>query len=70
MGWIIRTNHVGKSRFHVCSFKVVDPLSDILALLRPRTVETYGLVSGGTWALDFPRPYKGLPVFTLSGIIP
>jgi len=37
-----------------------DPLSDILALLRPRTVETYGLVSGAEWALDFPRPYQGV----------
>ncbi len=38
----------------------MDPLSDILALLRPRTVETYGLVSGGEWALDFPRMYQGI----------
>jgi AraC-like DNA-binding protein len=38
----------------------MDPLSDILFLLRPRTVETYGLVSGGDWALDFPRAYQGI----------
>jgi AraC-like DNA-binding protein len=39
---------------------VLDPLSDILALLRPRTVETYGVVTGGEWALDFPRCYPGI----------
>jgi AraC-like DNA-binding protein len=38
----------------------MDPLSDILALLRPRTVETYGIVSGNVWALDFPRAYQGI----------
>ncbi|WP_445680103.1 AraC family transcriptional regulator [Radicibacter daui] len=37
----------------------MDPLSDILSLLRPRSVETYGLTTGGTWALDFPRGYLG-----------
>ncbi len=39
---------------------MTDPLSDILALLRPRTVETYGIVSGGVWALDLPRGYQGV----------
>jgi AraC-like DNA-binding protein len=53
-------NHAGKSRFLIRSFKMMDPLSDILALLRPRTVESYGLVSGGAWALDFPRAYQGI----------
>lgn len=39
---------------------MMDPLSDILALLHPSTVETYGVVSGGEWALDFPRRYEGI----------
>ena len=39
---------------------MTDPLSDILALLRPKSVETYGIVSGGEWALDFPRAYQGI----------
>ena len=38
----------------------MDPLSDILALLQPKSVETYGVVSGGDWALDFPRRYEGI----------
>jgi AraC-like DNA-binding protein len=38
----------------------MDPLSDILALLRPRTVETYGVVSGGAWALNLFRGYQGV----------
>lgn len=38
----------------------MDALSDILALLKPRTVETYGVVSGGVWALDLPRGYQGV----------
>jgi len=44
----------------------MDPLSDILALLRPRTVETYGLASGGEWALDFPRAYQGIKFGALA----
>jgi len=38
----------------------MDPLSDILALLQPKSVETYGVTSGGDWALDFPRRYEGI----------
>ncbi|MGO4351529.1 AraC family transcriptional regulator [Rhizobium sp. RAF36] len=38
----------------------MDPLSDILALLQPKSVETYGVMSGGEWALDFPRSYEGI----------
>jgi AraC-like DNA-binding protein len=39
---------------------MTDPLSDILSLLRPRSVETYGIVTGGDWALDFPRGFEGI----------
>jgi AraC-like DNA-binding protein len=38
----------------------MDPLSDILALLKPRTVETYGVVSGGVWALNLSKGYQGV----------
>jgi AraC-like DNA-binding protein len=38
----------------------MDTLSDILALLKPRTVQTYGIVSGGVWALNLPRGYQGV----------
>jgi AraC-like DNA-binding protein len=44
----------------------MDPLSDILALLRPRTVDTYGLLAGGEWALDFPRGYVGIKFGALA----
>ncbi|KQV27167.1 hypothetical protein ASC97_24925 [Rhizobium sp. Root1203] len=40
--------------------QIMDPLSDILALLQPKSVDTYGVVSGGEWALDFPRVYEGI----------
>ncbi len=37
-----------------------DPLSDILALLRPRAVQTYGLSVGGTWAMESRQCYSGI----------
>lgn len=34
---------------------LVDPLSDVLSILRPKTFVSAGLDAGGEWALDFPR---------------
>lgn len=35
-------------------YDVVDPLSDVLSLLRPRTAISAGLDAGGQWAIRFP----------------
>lgn len=37
----------------------MDPLSDILSLLRPRTAISAGLDAGGDWAIQFP-PHEGI----------
>ncbi|WP_454857776.1 AraC family transcriptional regulator [Rhizobium binxianense] len=34
----------------------MDPLSDVLSLLRPRSYVTGGLTAGGRWSLRFPAP--------------
>ncbi|MGX9991184.1 AraC family transcriptional regulator [Rhizobium sp. Z1P35] len=34
----------------------MDPLSDVLALLKPRSYVSAGLDAGGAWAIDFPPP--------------
>ncbi|MBX5227821.1 AraC family transcriptional regulator [Rhizobium sp. NLR9b] len=34
----------------------MDPLSNVLALLKPRSYVSAGLNAGGAWALDFPPP--------------
>lgn len=37
----------------------MDPLSDVLSLLRPRTAISAGLDAGGDWAIQFP-PHEGI----------
>jgi hypothetical protein len=34
----------------------MDPLSNVLALLKPRSYVSAGLDAGGAWAIDFPPP--------------
>jgi AraC-like DNA-binding protein len=42
----------------------MDPLSDVLALLRPRTYSSGGFDAGGAWSIQFPR-YKGVKCYAV-----
>jgi AraC-like DNA-binding protein len=41
-----------------------DPLSDVLALLRPRTYSSGGFDAAGEWSIQFPR-YKGVKCYAV-----
>jgi AraC-like DNA-binding protein len=43
---------------------VMDPLSDVLALLRPRTYSSGGFDAGGEWSIQFPR-YEGVKCYAV-----
>src|ERR1700733_2421105 len=43
---------------------VMDPLSDVLALLRPRTYSSGGFDAGGEWSIQFPR-YEGIKCYAV-----
>ena len=34
---------------------IMDPLSDVLALLKPRSYVSAGFDAGGDWSIQFPR---------------
>lgn len=42
----------------------MDPLSDVLSLLKPRTAISAGLDAGGEWAIRFP-PHDGVKFNTV-----
>jgi AraC-like DNA-binding protein len=42
----------------------MDPLSDVLALLRPRTYSSGGFDAGGHWSIQFPR-YQGIKCYAV-----
>jgi AraC-like DNA-binding protein len=42
----------------------VDPLSDVLSLLRPRTYSSGGFDAGGEWSFQFPR-YEGIKCYSV-----
>ena len=42
----------------------MDPLSDVLALLRPRTFSSGGFDAGGEWSIQFPR-YEGIKCYAV-----
>jgi len=42
----------------------MDPLSDVLALLRPRTYSSGGFDAGGEWSIQFPR-YEGIKCYAI-----
>lgn len=42
----------------------MDPLSDVLALLRPRTYSAGGFDAGGEWSIRFPR-YEGIKCYAM-----
>src|ERR1700733_8096845 len=42
----------------------MDPLSDVLALLRPRTFSSGGFDAGGEWAIEFPQ-YEGIKCYAV-----
>jgi AraC-like DNA-binding protein len=42
----------------------MDPLSDVLALLRPRTYSSGGFDAGGEWSIQFPR-YNGIKCYAV-----
>jgi AraC-like DNA-binding protein len=43
----------------------MDPLSDVLALLRPRTYSAGGFDAGGQWSIQFPR-YEGVKCYAMG----
>jgi hypothetical protein len=43
---------------------VMDPLSNVLALLRPRTYSSGGFDAGGEWSIQFPR-YEGIKCYAV-----
>lgn len=42
----------------------MDPLSDVLSLLRPHTFSSGGFDAGGAWSIQFPR-YKGIKCYAV-----
>ena len=42
----------------------MDPLSDVLSLLRPQTYSSGGFDAGGEWSVQFPR-YKGIKCYAV-----
>lgn len=42
----------------------MDPLSDVLSLLRPRTYSSGGFDAGGEWSIQFPR-YEGIKCYAV-----
>jgi AraC-like DNA-binding protein len=42
----------------------MDPLSDVLALLKPRSYSSGGLDAGGDWSIQFPR-YPGIKCYSV-----
>jgi AraC-like DNA-binding protein len=42
----------------------MDPLSDVLSLLRPRTYSSGGFDAGGEWSVQFPR-YEGIKCYAV-----
>jgi AraC-like DNA-binding protein len=43
----------------------MDPLSDVLSLLRPRSIMSGGFDGGGSWSIQFPRP-KGVKCYAVA----
>jgi len=44
--------------------ELMDPLSDVLSLLRPRTFSSGGFDAGGEWSIQFPR-YEGIKCYAV-----
>ena len=42
----------------------MDPLSDVLSLLKLRTYAAAGLDAGGSWSLQYPK-YEGIKCYAL-----
>lgn len=43
----------------------MDPLSDVLSLLKPRSYVSSGVEAGGEWALQFPDQHKLLKCYAV-----
>ena len=56
---------MGESRFSSQSYNCdMDPLSDVLSLLKPRTYVTGGLSAGGPWSIHLPA-YEGIKCYAV-----
>ena len=59
------TLNAGEYKKSSPSYILMDPLSDVLSLLKPRTYVTGGLAAGGQWSLHFPA-HEGIKCYCVA----